>query len=67
MYPMMAPGMISARVEELRREVEAWGRSPRRATPGLRLRLRAGLGFRLVWLGCRLLREPVRIQRVEVG
>jgi hypothetical protein len=70
MYPMMAPGMISARVEELRREVEAWGRSPRRATPGLRLRLRAGLGVRLVrlvWLGCRLLREPVRIQRVEVG
>jgi hypothetical protein len=67
MYPMMAPEMISARVEELRRVGEARGRMPRGATRGLRLRLRAALGMRLVWLGCRLLREPVRIERVEVG
>ena len=67
MYPMMAPEMISARVEELRREGEARGREPRGAPRGLRLGLRAALGIRLVSLGCRLLREPVRIQRIEVG
>jgi len=44
MYPMMAPEMISARVEELRREGEARGREPRGAPRGLRLGLRAALG-----------------------
>ena len=65
MYPMMAPEMISARVDELRREGEAKSREPRGAPRGLRLGLRAALGVRLVSLGCRLLREPVRIQRIE--
>jgi hypothetical protein len=67
MYPMMAPELISARVEELRREGEAKGREPRGVPRGLRLGLRAALGVRLVSLGCRLLGEPVRIQRIEVG
>jgi hypothetical protein len=67
MYPMMAPEMISARVEELRREGEARGREPRGAPRGLRPGLRSALGVRLVSLGCRLLREPGRIQRIEVG
>ena len=67
MYPMMAPELISARVEKLRREGEAKGREPRGVPRGLRLGLRAALGARLVSLGFRLLREPVRIQRIEVG
>lgn len=67
MYPVMAPEMISARMEELRREGDAKGRKPRDAARGRRLSLRAALGVRLVWLGCRLLREPVRIERAEVG
>ena len=67
MYPLMAPEMISGRVEELRRKGEARGREPRGAPAGLRLGLRAALGVRLVSLGCRLLHEPVRIQRIEVG
>jgi hypothetical protein len=37
MYPMMAPEMISARVEELRREGEARGREPRGAPPRRRM------------------------------
>jgi len=64
---MMAPEMIGARVRELRREGEAKGREPRGAPRGVRLGLRAALGVRLVSLGRRLLREPVRIQRIEVG
>jgi hypothetical protein len=67
MYPLMAPELISTRVEELRREGEAKGREPRGVPRGLRPGLRATLGVRLVSLGCRLLREPVRIQRIEVG
>jgi hypothetical protein len=67
MFPLMAPEMISARVEELRREGEAKGRMPGGAAHCRRLGLRAALGVRLVWLGCRLLREPVRIERAEVG
>jgi hypothetical protein len=67
MYPLMAPEMISARVEELLREGDAKGRKPRGAPRGRLLRLRAALGVRLVWLGCRLLGEPVRIERAEVG
>jgi hypothetical protein len=54
-------------VGELRREGEAKGRESRGAPRGVRLGLRAALGVRLVSLGCRLLREPVRIQRIEVG
>jgi hypothetical protein len=65
MYPVMAPEMISARVEELLREGDAKGRKPRGAPRGRRLR--AALGVRLVWLGFRLLGEPVRIERAEVG
>ena len=67
MFPMMAPEMISARVEELRREGDAKGRRPGGAQRGWRLGLRAALGVRLVSLGCRLLGEPVRIERAEVG
>jgi hypothetical protein len=64
---MMAPEMISARVEELRQEGDAKGRRPQGASRGLRLGLRVALGVRLVSLGCRLLGEPVRIERAEVG
>lgn len=65
---MLAPEMIIARVEQLRREGDAKGvRKPRGAPRGLRLGLRAALGVRLVSLGCRLLGEPVRIERAEVG
>ncbi|MGH2581168.1 MAG: hypothetical protein ACRDHK_10975 [Actinomycetota bacterium] len=67
MFPMMAPEMISARVEELRREGDAKGRMPGGAVRGRRLGRRAALGVSLVSLGCRLLREPVRIERAEVG
>jgi hypothetical protein len=67
MNPMMAPEMINARVEGLRREGDAKGRKPRPAPGGQRLGLRAALGVRLVTLGCRLLGEPVRIERAEVG
>jgi hypothetical protein len=67
MYPMMGPELISARVEELRREGEAKGPEPRGVPRGLCLGLRAALGVRLVSLGCRLLGEPVRIQRIEVS
>ena len=67
MNPMMAPEMISARVEELRRESDAKGRKPGGAQRVRRLGLRAALGVRLVSLGCRLLGEPVRIERAEVG
>jgi hypothetical protein len=67
MYPMTAPELISARVEKLRRDGEAKGREPRGVPRGPRLGLRAALGVRLVSLGCRLLGEPVRIQRIEVS
>jgi small ligand-binding sensory domain FIST len=67
MNPMMAPEMISARVEGLRREGDAKGRRPRGAPRRRRLGLRAALGVRLVSLGCRLLGEPVRIEQAEVG
>jgi hypothetical protein len=65
--PADGTGDDHARVEELRREGEAKGREPRGAPRGLHLGLRAALGVRLVSLGCRLLRESVRIQRIEVG
>jgi hypothetical protein len=67
MFPMMAPEMISARVDELRREGDAKDRKSRGAARGRRLGIRAALGVRLVSLGCRLLREPVRAERAEVG
>ena len=44
MFPMMAPEMISARVDELRREGDAKGRKSRGAARGRRLGLRAALG-----------------------
>jgi hypothetical protein len=66
MFPMMAPEMISARVEELRRAGDAKGRMPGGASRGRRPGLRTALGVRLVSLGCRLLGEPVRIERAEV-
>jgi len=66
MFPMMAPEMVSARVEELRREGDATARRAG-AAPGRSGGLRAALGVRLVSLGFRLLGEPVRIERAEVG
>jgi hypothetical protein len=65
MFPLMAPEMVRARVEALRRENE-W-RALRGGTAGRRVGLRALLGARLVSMGCRLLGEPARIERVEVG
>jgi len=66
MFPLMAPEMVNARVEDLRRE-GAKARSAGGAAPGRRVGLRAALGVRLVSLGCRLLDAPVRIERAEVG
>jgi uncharacterized protein YjeT (DUF2065 family) len=67
MFPMVAPEMVKARVEELRREGDARARRAGAAAVDRRVGLRAALGVRLVWRGCRLLGEPVRIERAEVG
>lgn len=66
MFPLMAQEMVRARVEDLRRENDSRARRGGGAA-GRRVGLRAALGVRLVWLGCRMLGEPVRIERVEVG
>ena len=67
MFPLMAQELVEARVEELRREGDA--RARRAGGPGVgpRSGLRSALGVRLVLLGCRLLGEPVRIERAEAG
>jgi len=67
MFPMVAPEMVRARVEELRREGDARARRAGAAALDRRVGLRAALGVRLVWLGCRVLGEPVWIERAEVG
>lgn len=66
MVPMMAPEMVRARVERLRRDGNQVARRGVGAGPGRRAGLREALGVRLVLLGCRLLGEPERIDRVEV-
>jgi hypothetical protein len=66
MFPLMAPEMVTARVEELRRVGEARARGAGSARVGRGAGLRAALGVRLVSVGCRLLGEPVRIERAEV-
>ena len=66
MFPLMAQEMVRARVEELRREGEAKARRASDPRVGRGGGLRAALGVRLVSLGCRLLGEPVRIERAEV-
>ena len=63
MFPLMAPEMVRARVEDLRREND-W-RAHRGGTAGRRVGLRAALGVRLVSMGRRLLGEPARIERIE--
>jgi hypothetical protein len=65
MFPLMAQEMVRARVEELRRE-GAKARRAGRARAGRGSGLRSAIGVRLVSLGCRLLGEPVRIERAEV-
>lgn len=65
MFPLMAQELVGARVEELRRE-GARARRVGRPGVGRRARVRSALGVRLVSLGCRLLGEPVRIERAEV-
>jgi len=67
MFPLMAPEMVEARVEELHRQSGASARRGGRVRAGRRAGLRSALGLRLVSLGCRLLGEPVRIERAEVG
>jgi len=66
-FPLMAQELVEARVEELRREGDARARRAGGAGVGLRSGLRSALGVRLVLLGCRLLGEPVRIERAEAG
>jgi hypothetical protein len=66
MFPLMAPEMVEARVEELRRVGGAKARRAGTARAGRSAGLRSALGVRLVSLGCRLLGEPVRIERPEV-
>jgi hypothetical protein len=66
-FPLMAQELVKARVEELRREGGARTRRAGGTGLGRRSGLRTVLGVRLVWLGCRLLKEPVRIERAEVG
>jgi len=66
MFPMLAPEMVRARVEELRRDGQTKARRVGRAGAGRGSGLRSALGVRLVSLGCRLLGEPVRIERGEV-
>ena len=67
MFPLMAQELVKARVEELRREGGARTRWAGGTGRGRRSGLRTVLGVRLVSLGCRLLGEPVRIERAEVG
>ncbi len=67
MFPLMAQELVEARVEELRREGEARARRAGGIGVGRRSGLRFALGVRLVSLGCRLLGEPVRIERAEAG
>ena len=66
MFPLMAQELVEARVEELRRAGDARARRGG-AGVGRRSGLRSALGVRLVVLGCRLLGEPVRIERAEAG
>ncbi len=66
MFPLMAPEMVEARVEDLRRAGEPRARRAGRARTGRSAGFRSALGLRLVSLGCRLLGEPVRIERAEV-
>ena len=67
MFPLMAQELVKARVEELRRDGGARTRRAGGTGMGRRSGLRVVLGVRLVSLGCRLLGEPVRIERAEVG
>ncbi len=67
MFPLMAQELVEARVEELRREGDQRVRRAGGAGVGRRSGLRSALGVRLVLLGCRLLGEPVRIERAEAG
>ena len=67
MFPLMAQELVEARVEELRREGDQQVRGAGSAGVGRRSGLRSALGVRLVLLGCRLLGEPVRIERAEAG
>jgi hypothetical protein len=66
-FPLMAQELVKARVEELRREGEVRARRAGAAGMGRRSGLRFALGVRLVSLGCRLLGEPMRIERAEAG
>jgi hypothetical protein len=66
-FPLMAQELVKARVEELRREGGARTRRAGGTGMGRPSGLRTVLGVRLVSMGCRLLKEPVRIERAKAG